>query len=53
MRVSKTTEKEVAEWMLDELKREETLYQETAVCYIEEKFGKKFTYTKRQRQRCY
>ena len=35
---------QVAEWMLEELKREGELYQENAVQSIEEKFGKPFTY---------
>jgi hypothetical protein len=38
------TAMQVAEWMLEELKREGELYQENAVQSIEEKFGKPFTY---------
>ncbi len=37
-----TDSKDVAKWMLDELNREEILYQETAVYEIEDKFGDKF-----------
>lgn len=35
---------EVAEWMLAELDKNQILYQETAVCDIQEKFGDSFVY---------
>ncbi|MDA2937028.1 hypothetical protein MYX75_02035 [Acidobacteria bacterium AH-259-A15] len=38
------TPREVAEWMLQELKRQESLYQEEAVYEIEHKFGAEFVY---------
>lgn len=38
------TPKIIAEWMLEELKREECLYQETVVYDIASKFGDEFTY---------
>jgi hypothetical protein len=38
------TPEDVARWMLEELKREKYLYQETVVYDIESKFGEKFTY---------
>jgi hypothetical protein len=41
---SQHTAAQIAEWMLEELQREGTLYQETAVHDIQEKFGKRFTY---------
>jgi hypothetical protein len=39
-----TTPIDVAEWMLEELKRVDYLYQETVVCEISSKFGDEFTY---------
>ena len=39
------TAKEVAEWMLDELKRKGDLYQDSVVGEIAKKFGSQFTYT--------
>jgi len=39
------TPKDVAEWMLEELKKDKYLYQETVVYDIAEKFGDEFTYT--------
>jgi hypothetical protein len=39
-----TTPKDVAQWMLEELKRETYLYQNMVVYDIEEKFGEEFTY---------
>lgn len=44
MKTVPVTAKEVAKWMLVELKRAESLYQEQAVYDIGEKFGKRFTY---------
>jgi hypothetical protein len=41
----KVTPKEVAEWMLEELKRVNFLYQDTVVYQISEKFGEEYTYT--------
>jgi hypothetical protein len=41
---SQHTAAQVAEWMLEELKREGTLDQETAVSEIEDKFGEQFVY---------
>ena len=38
------TPEAVAQWMLEELKREKYLYQETVVYDIESKFGEEFTY---------
>jgi hypothetical protein len=38
------TPKDVARWMLDELRREEYLYQEQVVCEVLERFGDEFTY---------
>jgi len=38
------TPKDIAEWMLEELKREEYLYQEVVVYEIASKFGEEFTY---------
>lgn len=35
---------DVASWMLAEVKREDTLYQETAAYEILERFGEEFTY---------
>jgi hypothetical protein len=40
----KPTASDVAKWMLDELNREQILYQETAVWEIQEKFGESFVY---------
>ncbi len=40
--------KDVALWMLEKLKRERTLYQETAVGEIAHIFGEKFVYDNRQ-----
>ncbi len=37
--------KQVAEWMLDELKRNGDLYQDAIVREIAKKFGRQFTYT--------
>ena len=39
-----TTPAQVAQWMLDELKRVKYLYQKTVVYDIEKKFGDEFTY---------
>jgi hypothetical protein len=39
-----TTPDQVAQWMLDELKRVKYLYQETVVYDISSKFGEQFTY---------
>ena len=39
-----TTPDDVAQWMLDELKRVKYLYQETVVYDISSKFGEDFTY---------
>lgn len=39
-----TTPKDVAQWMMDELKRVTYLYQETVVYDINSKFGDEFTY---------
>lgn len=39
------TPRDVAEWMLEELNREDVLYQEPVVSEIEAKFGEEFTYT--------
>ena len=39
-----TTPDQVAQWMLDELKRVKYLYQETVVYDIASKFGDSFTY---------
>lgn len=39
-----TTSKDVAQWMLEELKREKYLYQNSMVSDIESKFGEEFTY---------
>lgn len=36
--------KDVAEWMFEELKRQNYLYQETVVYDINSKFGDEFTY---------
>lgn len=41
----KKTPKAIANWMLEELKREEELYQADIVEEIASRFGKKFTYT--------
>jgi hypothetical protein len=38
------TPKDVAQWMLEELKRETYLYQNMVVYDIEEKFGEEFTH---------
>jgi hypothetical protein len=38
--------RDVAEWMVDELKREKFLNQEHLVFDIQSKFGNEFTYTK-------
>ena len=38
------TAQTIAEWMLEELKREKYLYQEVVVYEIAERFGEKFTY---------
>ena len=38
------TPQEVAEWMFEELKREEYLYQQSVVYDIEQKFGSEFVY---------
>jgi hypothetical protein len=38
------TPDDVAKWMLSELQREKCLYQQTAVCDIESKFGENFIY---------
>ncbi len=40
-----TTPREVAEWMLGELNREDCLHQEAVVSDIESKFGEEFVYT--------
>lgn len=37
--------KDVAEWMLEAVRREEYLYQNVVVYEIAEKFGEEFTYT--------
>jgi len=42
---AKLTAKQIAEWMLDELKRKGELYQEALVDEIANKFGIQFTYT--------
>lgn len=39
-----TTPDQVAQWMLDELKRVSFLYQETVVYDISSKFGEEFSY---------
>ena len=39
-----TTPKDVAQWMMEELKRVNYLYQETVVYDIDSKFGDEFTY---------
>lgn len=38
------TSREVADWMLEQLKREDTLHQESVVGDIEDKFGDEFVY---------
>lgn len=38
-------ENEIAQWMFDELKRQQCLYQQEVVYDIESKFGQEFTYT--------
>ncbi len=38
------TPRQVADWMLEQLKREDTLYQESAVGDIEDEFGDEFVY---------
>jgi hypothetical protein len=42
---SELAAKQVAEWMLDELKRKGDLYQDSVVGEIAKKFGGQFTYT--------
>ena len=43
---SEHTVQQVAEWMLEELKRQGKLHQDTVVFEIAEKFGGQFTYDK-------
>ena len=38
------TPREVADWMLEQLKRDDTLHQESAVGDIEDEFGDEFVY---------
>jgi hypothetical protein len=44
VKASDVKARDVAAWMLSELKREKYLYQEQVVFDIEETFGEKFTY---------
>jgi hypothetical protein len=41
---TKNTPQQVAEWMFDEVKQRNSLYQEDVVHEIAAKFGKEFTY---------
>jgi len=41
---SNHTALDVARWMLDQLDKQNCLYQEDAVCEIEKRFGHKFVY---------
>lgn len=43
--MTKATACDVAQWMFEELKREEDLYQNEVVYEIDRRFGSKFTYT--------
>lgn len=39
-----TSAKDIAEWIVEQLEKEQYLYQETVVYDIEDKFGKQFVY---------
>jgi hypothetical protein len=39
-----TSAEDIAKWMLSELEKDRILYQETAVCDIQDKFGESFVY---------